>query len=78
MRHVLGLHTKQERQKAYGMAKKRYEYAMKNKSENNIAYALGYIDAIIELAKDEYPDDKDFITYLEELAMELGEHVKQA
>jgi hypothetical protein len=46
----MGLHTKEERQKACGMAESIYRFGMlKEASPSDVHYALGYVEAVIDL-----------------------------
>jgi hypothetical protein len=60
-KHVLGLHTKEERQKAYGMLQRVYQKALRTDSIPEYNYALGYIEAIGDLVSAEAPDDKELL-----------------
>jgi len=62
VKHVLGLHTQEERKKAYAMARKIYQRALHG-GATDLAYATGYVEAILDLFREEAPDP-EFITIL--------------
>jgi hypothetical protein len=55
-KHVLGLHTEKERKHAYGLVNRIYRVAMlKETSRYDATYALGYVEAVIDLLNAEAP-----------------------
>lgn len=61
VKHFLGLDTKEERQKAYSLARQAYQKALRTDSQPEYNYALGYIEAIGDLVSAEAPDDKELL-----------------
>jgi hypothetical protein len=60
--HILGLHTKDERQHAYGLVSHMYRFAMlKEASAHDVHYSLGYVEAVLDLLKKEAPDDEELV-----------------
>ncbi len=71
----LGLHTKEERAKAYGRARREVESAIRSGELFGLWHSHGYLRAILDLAHDE-GNDPEFISALEELQVGL-EHAIQ-
>jgi hypothetical protein len=67
-RHVMGLHTKSERERAYALAKRAYDTSVKR---GLLLYGLGYIEAIMDLVRDEAPDDQELLGYLGQMYEDL-------
>lgn len=71
MKHVLGLHTKEERRNAYTLAQRAYQKALRTDALPEYNYALGYIEAIGDLLAAEAPDDKELLSLLGDMQGEL-------
>jgi len=73
-KHVLGLHTQEERKKAYAMARKIYQHALlafeRHGKTDDLAYATGYVEAILDLFREEAPDP-EFMTILVQMRDDL-------
>lgn len=55
----MGLHTKEERKNAQGMARGIYRFGMiKEASDTDVHYALGYVEAVVDLLNAEAPEDE--------------------
>jgi len=64
-KHVLGLHTKEERKHAYTLVSHIYQLAMlKEASRHDVYYALGYVDAVLDLMKAEASGDEELVDIL--------------
>jgi len=74
-RPSLGLHTRDERARAYSRARYQFEWAVRNPESINFAY--GYIMAIYQMALDEVSDDREFIKSFEEMLKVLLENGAQ-
>lgn len=74
-RHVMGLHTREERNKAYGMAKQEYELAIKGGGPLNRVYGLGYLQAILDLAEKEAPDERELYNLTFDLWDDLNSRI---
>lgn len=72
-RHVLGLHTKDERQYAYKLAWRAYQKALRVRSAPEYNYALGYIQAIGDLLVVEAPEDKELLGAIGDMQNDLLE-----
>jgi len=74
-KHALGLHTKEERQQAYTLARRAYQKALRAMQHGpavpEFNYALGYIEAIGDLASTEAPEDKEFLGLIGDMQREL-------
>lgn len=74
-KHVLGLHTKEERQHAYALAQRAYQKAMRAMQKGpgvpEFNYALGYIEAIGDLLTAEHPEDTELLGLLGHMQHEL-------
>lgn len=68
-KHGLGLHTQDERKKAYAMARKIYQHALRGSAVDR-AYATGYVEAILDLFREEAPDP-EFVTILVQMRDDL-------
>lgn len=68
-KHVMGLHTKPERERAYELAKRAYDTSIKRGMP---LYGLGYLEAVLDLVKDEAPDDVELVGYLTQLWEDLS------
>ncbi len=68
-RHIMGLHTKSEREQAYGLAKRAYDTAIKR---GHLAYGLGYIEAISDLLRQEAPEDHELLNLLMDMYGDLS------
>jgi len=60
-KHVLGLHTKEERKHAYTLVSHIYQFAM---LRHDVYYALGYVDAVLDLMKAEASGDEELVDIL--------------
>ena len=72
--HVLGLHTEQERQHAYSLARRIYQRALKDLTHGPVPrgadYAIGYIEAIADLIHAE-AEDPELLQQLVDMRDEL-------
>lgn len=59
-KHILGLHTKEERQHAYTLVNQVYQRALKDLAEapHTPSYALGYVAAVADLLRAEGEDEE--------------------
>lgn len=78
-KHVLGLHTKEERQHAYTLARRAYQKAMRAMQRGSgvpeFNYAIGYIEAIGDLLAAEHPEDNELLGLIGDMQRELyGTH----
>lgn len=69
-KHVLGLHTKDERNTAYTLA--RHEYNKAVNDPGRIDYASGYIQAILDLLQQEAPNESELVGVLFEMEEDLA------
>jgi hypothetical protein len=76
-KHVLGLHTKEERQNAYRKVKAVYDEAVRSGGPLRYAYGIGYIEAVLQLGKEE-AEDSEFMRVLGELLDDLDSRYHEA
>jgi hypothetical protein len=69
----MGLHTQEERAKAYEKAKEKVEWALRQGNPLAIANGLGYLEAMMDLAEDESSDDESLIRNLQDLYYRLAD-----
>lgn len=68
-KHALGLHTTKERQDAVRRAHQAASFAVK---EDRVDWGIGYVQAMIDLAELEAPDDTEFLHQLRALQSDLA------
>ncbi len=69
----LGLDTKDERKKAYSLAYRVYQKALRVRSLPEYNYALGYIECLGDLLVAEAPDDTELLGLLGDMQNDLLE-----